>query len=159
MNTKTVGWARLTADVEEYGEDGVLDAFCGRIAEGESPVDFCKSRGMPWFVMRRWLEDKPHRMSMWALAKRCFADGLQYEAIDDVRTADVETVALAKLQSEAKVRLSGKMNRDEWGEKVQMSVTNVSVDIKSLLEKREARLVGSGEVVSVVPVLEDRQLI
>lgn len=140
MKTRTVGWSRLTADVEEYGADGVLDAFCGRIAMGESPLDICKSKAIPWFVMRKWLEDDPHRISMWALAKRCFADGLQYEALYDVRNADIESVGLAKLQSEAKVKLSGKMNREEWGDRQTVEVKQTTVNIRMLLDKREAAL-------------------
>lgn len=101
--------------VDEYGAEVVLRMICTRIAEGEAPSDIARSYGMPWMVMRRWMEDSADRMSQWELAKRCFADGLAYESLRVVRDADEDSVALARLQSETYAKTAGKVSRVEWG--------------------------------------------
>ena len=147
MTERSDGWARLTADVESLGEGDMevgaselLDIFCHRVAEGHDPKVIAKSRGYTWFVLRKWLEDDARRMDSWALAKRCFADGLQYEALDDVKAADTVNVGVQKLLADHKTRLSGKLNRDEWGEKQIVDVRKSEVSIKVLLDRREERL-------------------
>lgn len=141
MTTRSDGWARLTAAVEEHGEQWVLDSVVSRIAEGENPREIAVSQGYPWYVLRRWLEDSPSRMQAWELGKRCAADRLLYEGLRVARDATVEGVQVSKLQVDTYSKVAGKMNREEWGEKVQMDVRAVhSVDIRALLEAREARL-------------------
>ena len=88
-----------------------------RVAEGEDPRDIARSQGMPWMVMRRWLEDKEERMREWELAKRCFADGLAYESLREVRDAGLEEVPLARLRSESYVKMAAKISRVEWGDR------------------------------------------
>jgi hypothetical protein len=88
-----------------------------RVSEGEDPRDIARGNGMPWMVMRRWLEDKAERMAEWELAKRCFADGLVYEGLQVVRDASVESVPLARLQNESYVKAAAKMSRVEWGDR------------------------------------------
>lgn len=96
------------------------------------------------------MEDKPERMQAWELAKRCFADGLAYEGLEAVKGAGPETVQVAKLQFDAYTKTAGKVSRDEWGEKQQVEVTNVSVDFRGLLEARESRLMALARVPVVV---------
>ena len=72
---------------------------------------------------------------------KCFADGLVYESLKEARDADIDTVQVAKLRSDVYSKTAGKVSREEWGDKVQMEVKQThSVDIKNLLELREARL-------------------
>ena len=105
--------------IDEQGEDGVLALICTRIAEGENPKDIARSSGMPWMVMRRWMEDKAERMAEWELAKRCFADGLAYESLREVRDCELEEVPLVRLRSESYVKMAAKISRVEWGEQKQ----------------------------------------
>jgi len=70
---------------------------------------------MPWYVLRKWLEDKQERMQAWELAKRCFADGLVYESLREVRDAGLEEVPLARLRSETYQKTAGKVSKVEWG--------------------------------------------
>ena len=141
MNTRTEGWSRLDALIAEDGEEGVLARVMTRIAIGDDPRDIALGMGMPWYVLRKWLEDKQERMQAWELAKRCFADGLVYESLKEARDADINTVQVAKLRSDVYSKTAGKVSREEWGDKVQMEVKQThSVDIKNLLELREARL-------------------
>lgn len=119
MTVKGDGWALLTADVEERGEGTVLDAIMTRIAEGEDPRDIARSRGYSWYVLRRWLEDSPDRMSSWALADRCFADGLAYEGLTAAKHANEENVSVKRLQGDMYWKAAGKLNREKWGDKAQ----------------------------------------
>jgi hypothetical protein len=154
---KSLGWAALTSYVDEHGQDELLDVFCSRIAVGENPNEIAVSLGWIPTVMRLWLEDDPGRMAAWDLARRCFADGLVYEGLREVRDADVETVQLAKLRSDKYDRTAGRLSRNEWGEKTQLQITEtVEVGIRGLLEAREARLMEY--VQSSLPVVvEQRQ--
>jgi len=116
VTNRSEGWRRLTNLVEELGDDNVLMMVMSRVAIGDSPEDVANANGLPWYVLRKWLEDKPERMDAWNLAKRCFADGLVYEGLKEVREASIETVGLAKLRSDAYGRMAAKMNRSEWGD-------------------------------------------
>ena len=141
MTKRTEGFARLDALIAEHGEEWVLSAFVSRIAEGEAPHEVAVGMGFPSFVMRSWLEDEPERMSRMELGKRCFADGLVWQGLAAARDADVDNVAVARLQAEHFSKMAGRLSRDEWGDRQQVEVKNVhQVDIRGLLEAREARL-------------------
>jgi len=107
----------MDALIAEDGEDGVLARVMTRIAIGENPQDIAVGMGMPWIVMRKWLEDKEERMKEWELAKRCFADGLVYESLREVRDCGLEEVPLARLRSESYVKMAAKISRVEWGDR------------------------------------------
>ena len=139
MNFRTEGWSRLDALIAEYDEKSVLDMVTTRIAVGENPQGIALSMGMPWMVMRKWMEDKPERMQAWELAKRCFADGLAYEGLKAVKEADPETVQVAKLQFDAYTKTAGKVSREDWGEKVQVEI-NQTISVLDALEEARGRL-------------------
>ena len=103
--------------IEMHGVDGALALICTRIAEGEDPRDIARGSGMPWMVMRKWMEDKEERMKEWELAKRCFADGLVYEGLREVRDCGLEGVPLARLRSESYTKMAAKISRVEWGDR------------------------------------------
>ena len=119
MNARTEGWSRLDSLIADDGEEGVLAMVATRIAIGDDPREIALNMGMPWLVLRKWLEDKPERMAEWELADRCFADGLAYEALREVRDCGLEEVPLAKLRSEHYDKKAGKLNRVKWGEQKQ----------------------------------------
>lgn len=145
MTLRSEGFARLDALIAEHSESWLLSAFVSRIADGESPQEVATGLGLPWFVMRSWLEDSADRMSQWELGKRCFADGLIWESLSAARDADSETVAVARLQADHFSKMAGRLSRDEWGDKQQVEIkTTHTVDIRGLLEAREARLMGIG---------------
>jgi len=116
------GVALLTDDIERNGEHSVLDAIVTRIAEGEDPKDIARSRGYTWYVLRRWMEEKPERLEAWALAKRCFADGLAYEALRETRDANAEEIAVSKLRSENYTKMAGRLSKREWGDAKDVTV-------------------------------------
>jgi hypothetical protein len=105
----------MDAMIAEDGEEGVLARVMTRIAIGDDPRDIALGMGMPWYVLRKWLEDKAERMQAWELAKRCFADGLVYESLKEVRDCGLEEVPLARLRSETYQKTAGKVSKVEWG--------------------------------------------
>ena len=151
MNFRTEGWSRLDALIAEYDEKSVLDMVTTRIAVGENPQGIALSMGMPWMVMRKWMEDKPERMQAWELAKRCFADGLAYEGLKAVKEADPETVQVAKLQFDAYTKTAGKVSREDWGEKVQVEIKQ-TISVLDALEEARRRVEGVTAVQLPVPV-------
>ena len=107
----------MDALIAEMGEEGVLALVMTRIAIGDDPREIAVGMGMPWFVLRKWLEDKEERMKEWELAKRCFADGLVYEGLREVRDCGLEGVPLARLRSESYTKMAAKISRVEWGDR------------------------------------------
>jgi len=151
MNARTEGWSRLDSMIAEDGEEGVLARVMTRIAIGENPQDIALSMGMPWLVLRKWLEDKPERMEEWALADRCFADGLAYEALMEVRDCGLEEVPLARLRSEHYDKKAGKLNRVKWGEQKQGFVAE-GMTMDQALGGFASMLLEKMRVVEIVPM-------
>lgn len=148
----------LDKAIAEMGEDGLLAMVCTRIAEGDDPRQIATGNGMPWLVLRKWMEDKPERMKEWGLAKRCFADGLLWSGLAAARDADVESVQVSRLQADVFHKTAGKMSRDEWGEKQQVEVMNVSVDFRGLLEARENRLTALARMPLVLEAVVEAEI-
>jgi hypothetical protein len=142
-------WSRLELLIEEIGEDGVLDNYCGRIAIGDHPTDICRSFGIVPIVIRKWLEDDPKRVGMFELAKRCLADQLQWSAIQEARDSTVETVQLGKYRTDTYRVAAGVFNRKEYGTKVEIEV-NQQISIIQALEEAHSRVI-NGRVVDQLP--------
>lgn len=137
----------MDALLEQLGADGALRMVCTRIADGEDPRDIARLNGMPWMVLRKWMEDEPERIREWELAKRCFADGLVYESLREVRDAGLEEVPLARLRSESYGKMAAKLSRVEWGDRQEGSsgfgaggITIVIGEVKSPYLTQETAL-------------------
>jgi hypothetical protein len=115
MSKRTEGYAMLDNLIAEMKEEGLLAMVCTRIAEGDDPRLIATGNGMPWLVLRKWMEDAPERMKEWELAKRCFADGLVWEGLEAARDAKPEDVAVKRLQVDTYHKTAGRMSRVEWG--------------------------------------------
>lgn len=135
MSMKTIGWARLDRRLAEEGYD-FLAGIVSRVGLGELPSEVARSCGMPWIVLKSWLEDDPERVALMETALRAGADELEAQALREVRDADGETVALAKLRYESYVKSAGFRDRKRYGNKVDVEVThNVSI-VEALREAR-----------------------
>jgi hypothetical protein len=136
---RSEAWQRLTAWVEERGEEEVLMAVASRIALGHDPVDSASSNGVTWFVLRRWLEDKSERMDAWNLAKRCYADGLVYDGLRKVGDARIETVGLVKMQSDVYMKAAARLSKSEWGDgaEIRAGIGGVTIVIGSVIPEGE----------------------
>ena len=140
--------------IAEHGEEGALALIMTRVAEGEDPRNIARSNAMPWMVMRRWLEGKAERMAEWELADRCFADGLAYEALREVRDCVLEEVPLARLRSEHYDKKAGKLNRVKWGEQKQV-VALEGLTMDQALGGFASMLLEKMRVVETVPMKEN----
>lgn len=117
---KTVGYARQDQLVADHGVDGYLDMIAGLVAEGESPKQIAESFGMPYIVMRKWLEADKARMAMIDLALRCYADNLAYESLAEVRDATMDDVPLRKFRTDVLDRRAKQYDKNRYGEKQQV---------------------------------------
>ena len=150
MSLRSEGFARLDSLIAEHGEDWLLSAFVSRISDGEAPAAVATGMGLPWFVMRRWLEDSGERMSQWELGKRCFADGLVWEGLQRARDAQVETLGVDKFQAEYYQKAAERMSPREWGNKTDNSAGGITVVVQRGLTAEVSQ--GShGGVLTIVP--------
>lgn len=110
------GWSRLDMLLEEHGEESFLQGICGRVAEGESPDVVSRSMGVPWLVVRKWMEDDGRRYGLLELAKRCWADRLVWSAVSAARDAGVDDVSVCRLRADTYLKVAAKADRGSWGD-------------------------------------------
>ena len=103
----------------------IADEICERLAEGEPLARICRDERMPSYsCVRRWEAENEEFGALSARAKR---DGTHYLADDcqgiaddplpdDLDKAKVE-IAHRKLQIDTRLRLIGKWNRQDYGDK------------------------------------------
>lgn len=128
MGEKTnIGYAVLDARIAELGADNVLMDVATRVSYGDNPLSIAKSYGVPYIVLKKWLEE--HGADMVALAKRAHADMLVSNAIDEVGAASVEDVAVARLRSETYLKIAGKQDKATWGDGQQIGGGGGSITI------------------------------
>lgn len=83
-------------------------------------------------------------------AKKAGADKLMYEALKEVKGADPETVALAKLRADRYDRMAGKLDRKQWGDKVEVSVEQ-TISIVDVLREARGRVIDVEEEKPLLP--------
>lgn len=158
MRRRAEAWAKLTA----LNEDGTFaERFLGLVAEGEDPTRLAHDVfGVTWWVVREWIESSTDRMQAYESAKRAGADRLMYDALGEVRGAGIETVQLAKLRADRFDRMAGKLDRKQWGDKVEVTVEQ-TINIVDVLKEARARVVGkivegnAERVPDVVPQIQE----
>jgi len=147
-----IGWSRLDAAIAEMGTAGLLENIVVRVSDGEHPSRIAQSMGMPWVVLRRWLESDASRGQEMELGKRALADKLVWDGLDEVRNAEIENVSVAKLRSETFAKHAGWHNRKEYGSKTEVEITGTqTINIVEVLARARGRLV-SDEVKQSLPV-------
>ena len=138
MSARARSWARLNAEVKAGNFE---DKFLSLVADGESPAELSwRVFGISWRVMRQWIEGSNELMQEFEAAKRAGADKLMYEALSEVRGADVETVGLAKLRADRFDRMAGKLDRRQWGDKVEVSIEQ-RISIVDVLKEARGRVI------------------
>lgn len=128
------GYAKLDAIIEEHGDEWLLKNLITRVAEGDDPKAISASIGLPYVVLRNWMED--NCADEVALAGRARADCLEYEASNAIENVDPDNLGVVKLQSDYKMKLAGKLDRKKYGDKtdgvmlaVQVNTNIISADI------------------------------
>lgn len=109
------GYAKLDLIIEENGEEWLLKNLITRVAEGHSPNDIAASIGLPYWVLRAYIEDNCAEDI--ALAGRARADCLEYEAMEAVNSADPDNLGVAKLHADHKLKIASRLDRAKYSEK------------------------------------------
>ena len=150
MSARARSWARLDAEVASGNFE---DKFLSLVAEGEDPSYLAWNVfGISWRVMRQWIEGSNELMREFESAKKAGADKLMYEALKEVKGADTDTVALAKLRADRYDRMAGKMDRPQWGDKVEVSVEQ-KISIVDVLREARGRVIEVEEEKSALPAI------
>ena len=141
-----VGWQRMDVLVAEHGVEDVLHMIVEQVSNGLSLSAIGRAEGVPYSVLWKWLKGDEGRFRAYTDALQARADDEAHRLLELADGASVEDVAVVKLQTDVRKWLSGKWDRDRYGEKQSIEVTRVDLSMKDLLESREKRLL------EVVPI-------
>ena len=151
-------WAALDAAIIKDGEDDFMFKICDFTAQGEGLESVGRIVGVRAPVLKKWIKGEKWRLDDYEDAKKDFATRLIYEGLESARDATPEDVSVRRLQSDVFHKTAGKMSRDEWGEKQQVEVMNVSVDFRGLLEARENRLTALARMPLVLEAVVEAEI-
>jgi hypothetical protein len=101
----------------------LAETICERLVRGEPLARICDDEGMPAYsTVRRWEMENPEFQALSARAK---ADGTHFLADDCLRIADEKgpDPADKRIRIDTRLRLIGKWNAKQYGEKVQQEVS------------------------------------
>jgi hypothetical protein len=113
-----------------YSQD-IADEICERLANGEPLAKICRDDHMPCYsAVRRWEDDNAEFKALSTRAKRdgthFLADDCQ-EIVDEPVDGDAEVariqIAHRKLRVDTRLRLIGKWNSGDYGDKQQVEHT------------------------------------
>jgi hypothetical protein len=146
-----LGYATLDALIAERGNEWLYGRVMDKLFEGERPSDIAAQIGVPWVVLRGWIEK--HCPDDVALAGRARADELEWKATNAVDYAEPETVALARLKADHYMKVAAKLDRTKWGDKE----ANGGAGITVVVERGGVLRIGSdGESGTKSPDTENR---
>lgn len=128
------GFGELDAAINNYGADGLLDLVMSLIADdGLTPYEASQAVGIKYGVLKMWIRDDPARCSNIDFARECFADKLVYDALEESRTADVDSLQVSKLRIDTNMKIAGKLSRREWGDEKASLVINNNIGVDASL--------------------------
>lgn len=105
----------------DFSED-VTAQICELIAEGKSIRAICKRKGMPAMsTVFKWLSQDEAFAEQYTRAKDQQADNLFEEVLEIADEAKPDTVAVAKLQIDARKWMAGKLRPKKYGDKVELT--------------------------------------
>ena len=130
----------MAARPTHYSE-ALAAEICRRLADGELLCDICRPARMPSRdTVRRWQSENGPFRDRYAAARDQQADALAEEAIHIARNADVDSVAVCRLQIDTIKWLIAKIAPRRYGDKVLPDAT-VRVSIGDAIEKGRERVV------------------
>ncbi len=155
--SKRERWAR------DIGASETSEIVIQRLACGETLLEVCWSRGWPYAIVASHVARDAELAAACDAAEKLWADHLVKKGMQIVDGADFETVAVAKLQSEYRKWLAAKVNRQRYGEKVEVSgkvehthsLIGILSGIGSGADVQEAEIVPVETVALVAPVSDD----
>ena len=139
-------YARLDDLLSEHGEGWMLDLLVAGVSEGEKPWEIVQRLGLVYSAVKKWLEDEPSRMDALELAHRCFADKLSYQELEEAALATTDDVALRKFRADVWGRKAKQLDRQRYGDKVE--VTHKAVPVLNIV----TAVLVEEELVEALPV-------
>lgn len=121
-----LGYTLLDELIADRGHEWLHTHLLARLFDGDRPSDVAASLGVPYVVLRGWIEE--HCPEDVLLAGRARADELEWKATNAVDNAVPEEVAVAKLKADHYMKVAAKLDRAKWGDK-DMSSANSGVTI------------------------------
>lgn len=153
MGSLTVdSWRRLNDLVASYGDEDVLHMICEQVVLTGDLAVVGQNEAILQRVLWKWLKDPrhPERMEEYKEALEFKGEKCVHEAMRIVDSATPEDVNVKKLRSEFRKWVSGKWNKDRYGDSSKMELdVRYQVDLAGALleaEERRARLV-KGETI------------
>lgn len=139
------------------GDSALIDEICAKVSQGEKPWEIAtKHHNIAWMVLRKWIEDEPSRMDALELAHRCFADKLSYQELEEAALATTDDVALRKFRADVWGRKAKQLDRQRYGDKVEVTHKAVPVlnilTVEALVEKVVEGLPVESEVSDASPI-------
>ncbi len=141
------GLSRRERWLRDIARDETVDMLIRRMAGGETFLEVCWERGWHYKVAAAHVARDEELAGALHCAEMLYADHLIKSGTRIVDGADFETVAVAKLRSEWRKWLAAKVNRQRYGEKV---------DVSGSVEHRHSLisiLSGIGAEIDVTPAL------
>ena len=124
----------------------MLDLLVAGVSEGEKPWEIVQRLGLVYSAVKKWLEDEPSRMDALELAHRCFADKLSYQELEEAALATTDDVALRKFRADVWGRKAKQLDRQRYGDKVE--VTHKAVPVLNIV----TAVLVEEELVEALPV-------
>lgn len=109
---------------ELIAEDGAMGMVVQRLTDGESLRDIAVSRKVPYGKLAEWITEDVGRAEQYARATRIWIDAEARSTIGIADGAEATKVGIshAKLKVDTRLRVAGKLHREQYGEASQVSV-------------------------------------
>ena len=119
-------------EVEELlrGDPGWWYGLCGKVSEvgpRRALKEICELRGWDRAGLKEWILKDDGRKAQFEAAKREFVDDAAWERLEIVDQAKPEDVMVAKLRSETRKDIAGRVDRPVWGDRVSVDGGGVPV--------------------------------
>lgn len=112
----------------------LIDRISTRVAEGESLKDLARAWGVPYGMLARWVADDEARKAQYEIGLALYADAEAMACIQIADTADAETVAVARLQVETRLKLIAKWDKQRYGAQADTGASGFSGGINIVIE-------------------------
>ncbi len=110
-----LGYTLLDELIADRGHEWLHTHVVGRLFDGDRPSDVAAGLGVPYVVLKGWIEE--HCPEDIALAGRARADELEWKATRAVDDAQSDDVSVARLKAEHYMKVAAKLDRAKWGDK------------------------------------------
>ena len=132
--------AAALARFEEFKVDPLsVTMLVQRVAEGETLLDVCRSRELPYALVAQWLVEDAELLRQYEAALAIWADAEAQRCLAIADGADAESVAAAKLRISTRLSLAGKWDRRRYGEHTKVEHSGAVTSLIQVLSSLPSR--------------------